>query len=78
VKGIKNLNNWPRFCFVLAIITGVLDVIENIILLHDMRHYFEEKEFITSMYVSYPKWILAGVVILIWVISIGNRLIKKL
>lgn len=59
-----------RLCFYFGGIAGVLDLVENSILLMDLHQYYTGKDYVSAMYVSYPKWILAGVVVLIWLICI--------
>jgi len=68
------LNNLLRLDILLAFIAGILDIIENIILLYDTGNYYPGEYFISSMWVSYPKWILIIWIILSWLISLSKRI----
>lgn len=71
------LNNLLRLNFPLIIITGLLDTIENVILLDDMKPWNIGRSFCPSRDVSLPKFILGGWVVLIWLISIITRATRR-
>ncbi|HLK30748.1 MAG TPA: hypothetical protein VKT28_19380 [Puia sp.] len=71
------INNFLRFDILLALIIGLLDVVENIILLNDMHDYKIDKQYISSMHVSDPKWILVIIVLVSWLVSLLNRAFKR-
>lgn len=73
----KLLNELLRGCFFLAFVAGLLDVIENCILLFDFSHLKDPDHFYSSMYFSYPKWALAGIVALTLLIASFKRLFSK-
>src|SRR5207237_4745 len=50
------LNELLRLCFFLALLAGLLDVVENGILLFDFNHLVSPEKFYSSAYYSYPKW----------------------
>lgn len=58
-----------RTCLLMTIAAGILDIFENSILLSDMHGYYPGKAYVSSMYVSYSKWILAGTVFVIWIVA---------
>ncbi|WP_343692666.1 hypothetical protein [Chitinophaga sp.] len=64
------LNNLLRLNLFLAVLAGLCDVSENLILLYDMRHAGEITRYVSSSWVSIAKWLLIGWVILIWLISL--------
>jgi len=66
---IKLLRLGSRFAF----IAGILDIMENIVLLYDLTNYYPGEYYISSMYFSYPKFILIGWIILIWLVAIAKR-----
>jgi len=71
------INELLRWCLPMSLLAGFLDVLENGILLFDMHHYQPGHIFYPSMYVSYPKWILSGLVLFIWLISFMARLVPS-
>jgi hypothetical protein len=73
----KTLNELLRLCFFLALLAGLLDLIENGILLFDFNHLVSAKQFYSSAYVSYPKWILSGIVVLIVAVSYVRDLVRR-
>lgn len=73
----KVLNELLRSCFFLALLAGLFDVIENVFLLFDFNHLTNADQFFSSIYYSYPKWILSGVVVLILLASLANRKLAK-
>jgi hypothetical protein len=64
------VNNLLRLSFLLIILAGLLDCTENIILLGDMARYNVGHYYLSSFWVSLPKWILAGWVVLVWLFSL--------
>jgi hypothetical protein len=67
------LNTLLRFSFPLAIITGLLDTIEDIILLNDMKPWNIGHYFYPSYPVSLAKFIIAGWIIVVWLLSMLAR-----
>ena len=54
----------------LAFIIGILDMMENVILLYDITNYYPGEYYISSMYLSYPKCLLIGWTVLVWLVSV--------
>lgn len=71
------LNNLLRFCFLLAVLTGLLDLAEDLILLFDMYRFSGEKTVYSARYVAYPKWIAGGAVLLVWLICGLKRVLPS-
>jgi len=71
------INELLRWCLPMSLLAGFLDFVENGILLFDMHHFQPGHIFYPSMYVSYPKWILSGLVLFIWIISFTARLVPS-
>ncbi len=71
------LNELLRLCLLLAIVAGLLDVIENCVLLFDMYHYRPGTPFYTAMWVAYPKFILIAFILLIWMKSLFTNVPGK-
>ena len=69
-EGRKTLNNLLRLNFFLAIIAGLLDVIENFILLCDMHHYYPGKCYCPAVCIATVKFVLCGWIILVWLVSL--------
>ncbi len=62
----------------LAILAGLLDVAENLVLLHNMNH-FQDGSYISAYWLALPKFIFAGWVILVWLVSVVKGIfVKKL
>ena len=64
------LNELLRLNLFLAFLIGSLDVIENIRLLHSFHHPGNMAEFWRTDFIAWPKFVLAGWVILIYVSSV--------
>ncbi|TBO41039.1 hypothetical protein [Pedobacter kyonggii] len=64
------LNELLRFNLFLAFLIGSLDVIENIRLLHSFHHPGNMAEFWRTDFIAWPKFVIAGWVILIYVFSV--------
>ncbi|MBS1598915.1 MAG: hypothetical protein JST75_11885 [Bacteroidetes bacterium] len=65
--------NLLRLNIILAIVTGVLDVFENVIMLYNLTNYYPGEYYISSMYASYAKWFLVIWIILVWLVSLIKR-----
>ncbi|HEV3250565.1 MAG TPA: hypothetical protein VGZ71_06415 [Puia sp.] len=76
MQGEKNpkWNNLLRLCFPLAVLIGLLDIVENIILLYDMHDYPGDHGLIISLPVSAIKWLLTLFVLAIIIIAAFRRL----
>lgn len=68
------LNELLRLNFLLAIIAGLLDVLENLRLLYNMAPDSIGKEFLSSYWFALPKWILVGWVTLVWLVSLVSAI----
>jgi hypothetical protein len=71
------LNSLLRFSIPLAIITGLLDVTENILLLYNLRDWQPDQPYVQSFWITLPKFIFAGWIILVWLVSAIKGLVKK-
>lgn len=63
-----------QYCVVAALVAGLLDVVENSILLLDMHRYSTSKIFYSSRYVAYPKFVLLLLVLGVWALSLLSRI----
>lgn len=70
------LNELLRMNFFFAVIAGLLDVLENIFILHNISSYTEPCSYISSLYPSALKFILSAWCVLIWIIAIGHQFIR--
>jgi len=61
------LNNLLRLNIALAIDTGLLDIAENVIMMHNIRSI---EDHIPTALIATLKFILAGWIILVWIVSI--------
>ena len=66
------LNTLLRLNFLLAILTGALDVLENAILLTDMAPYNIGNAFYSSYPISLAKFLLAAWAVLVWLFSLAT------
>ena len=64
------LNELLRLNLFLEFLIGSLDVIENIRLLHSFHHPGNMAEFWRTDFIAWPKFVIAGWVILIYVFSV--------
>lgn len=65
------LNRLLRMNIFLAILAGLLDLAENIVLLCNMNNFSRDISSFTSVYwLALPKFILAAWVILVWLVSV--------
>jgi hypothetical protein len=64
------LNALLRLNLLLAVLAGLLDVTEDLILLYDLRHVNDPGLYVSSYWATLPKWILSGWVVLVWVVSL--------
>jgi len=71
------LNELLRLNLFLAFLIGSLDVIENIRLLHSFHHPGNMAEFWRTDFIAWPKFVLAGWVILIYVFSVIKGYLRK-
>ena len=62
------LNALLRANFFFAGLTGLLDVVENILLLYDMNH-LNYGPYISSSWFAWLKFIVAGWTVLVWLVS---------
>ncbi len=69
------LNALLRLNLLLALLAGLLDVAEDLILLYDFRHAADPGLYVSSYWVTLPKWILSGWVVLVWLISLAKSAI---
>jgi hypothetical protein len=69
------LNNLFRFCFLLAVLAGFFDVLENIVLIYDMHQYTPLKKLYSSAIFAWPKWIFVLFIITSWLLALLNKLI---
>ena len=66
------LNNLLRLSFFLAIVAGVLDVAENMLLLYNMASYRIGIVYRSTRWLALLKFVLCGWCILVWLISIAG------
>lgn len=71
------LNKLLRFNMRLAIVIGVLDILENIILLYNLTNYYPGEYYVSSMYPGLLKWFLLVWVIVVWIMAIVRRKLKS-
>lgn len=68
------LNNLLRLNIVLAIVLGVLDLAENLILLHNIRSM---NEYIPTVVISTFKFAFFGWIVLVWIISLLKKKMRR-
>ena len=61
------LNNLLRFNIALSIDTGILDIVENVIMMHNIRSI---DEYFPTVVISVLKFALAGWIIVVWLFSV--------
>lgn len=71
------LNELLRFNLFPAVLIGVLDIIENIRLLHSFHHADSVAEFWPACYLAWPKFVLLVWVILVYVFSVVKSLFQR-
>lgn len=71
------LNSLLRLNIPLAILAGLFDITENILLLHNMHYWNSPASYIVSSWATFPKFILAGWIILVWIISAVKGFFRK-
>ena len=71
------LNEMLRACFVLALLAGLLDLVENFILLYNMHHYVPGSEYISTKFISYTKFGCIGMILLAWLFGLAGALFGK-
>lgn len=71
------LNELLRLNLFLAFLIGSLDVIENIRLLHSFHHPGNMAEFWRTDFIAWPKFVIAGWVILVYVFSVIKGYMSK-
>jgi hypothetical protein len=69
------LNELLRMNILLAILAGVLDYIEDGLILHNLGDWATPGDYLPSAIPAYAKWVLVGWCVLIWLIAIVSRLI---
>jgi len=62
------LNALLRANFFFAVLTGLLDISENILLLYDMDN-LNDGSYISSCWITWMKFIVAGWAVLVWLVS---------
>ncbi|MCX2454325.1 hypothetical protein OQX61_23850 [Pedobacter sp. PLR] len=71
------LNELLRFNLFLAVLIGVLDIIENIRLLHSFHHAGNVVEFWPTCYLAWPKFALLVWVILVYAFSVVKSMFQR-
>ena len=69
------LNALLRANFFFAVLTGLLDVVENILLLYDMNH-LSDGSYISTSWIAWLKFIVAGWAVVVWLFSFVKSGIK--
>ena len=68
------LNNLLRFNIALSIDTGMLDIAENVIMMHNIR---DIDHYIPTVLISILKFAFAGWIIIIWVVSLVKVAVRR-
>jgi len=68
------LNNLLRFSIPLAVVTGLLDFAENLIMMHNIRSIVD---YFPTALIATLKFIFAGWIILIWLISVVKAVSRR-
>jgi hypothetical protein len=69
------LNNLLRFSILLAVNTGILDVAENLIMMHNIRSI---DDFFPTALIATLKFVFAGWIVLVWLISVVKaRIVRR-
>jgi hypothetical protein len=69
------LNNLLRFSIPLAVGTGILDFAENLLMMHNIRSI---DDFFTTVLIATLKFVFAGWIVLVWLISVVKaRVIRR-
>ena len=68
------LNNLLRFNIALSIDTGILDVAENVIMMHNIR---DIDNYIPTVLISILKFTFAGWIIVVWMVSVLNVALNR-
>lgn len=71
------LNELLRMNLFIAVLAGLLDVIENMVILHNLRHFANPDHYFPSKWFSIIKFILAGWCVLIWLTALVRHLILR-
>lgn len=73
------LNSLLRLNILVAFLVGLLDVIENLILLRNMNHFSRSLSysFISVHWIALVKFILAAWVVIVWLISVIKGAFRK-
>ncbi len=72
------LNELLRLNLFIVFIAGILDIIENFIILHNFHHIYDAGEYMETNLLSWIKFCLIGFALLVFFISLLNSLIFKL
>jgi hypothetical protein len=67
------LNEMLRLNLLLAVAAGGLDIAENIRLLHNLHHIGNPGLYWETYWLALPKFILAGWIVLVWLVSVVKR-----
>jgi hypothetical protein len=72
------INELLRLNLLLALLAGLFDVVENVVLLYNFRHVTDSGLYISTVIISTAKFTLLGWTILVWIISAtsSNNFIK--
>jgi hypothetical protein len=76
VKKIR-INEFLRWCFPAAILIGLFDVIENVLVLFSMFHYQPANHYFATYWFSYPKWGLLVIILVVWLTALIGGLFNK-
>jgi len=68
------LNNLLRFNIALSIVTGILDIVENVIMMHNINSI---DEFFPTVVISILKFAFAGWIIIVWLVSVGKGALSR-
>lgn len=64
------MNNLLRFNIPLALDTGILDVAENMIMMHNIRSM---EDFFPTTIISIVKFVFAGWIIVVWLVAVVKK-----
>ncbi len=73
------LNELLRLNLLLALLAGLFDVVENVLLLYNFRHVNDSGIYISTMILSSLKFSLLGWTVLVWISSVirSNKFHRK-
>jgi hypothetical protein len=64
------LNALLRLNLFLAFLAGFFDICENTMLLHNFSHVIDGRYYLETWWATYPKFILSGWAVLVWLVSL--------